>query len=233
MKNAEFDHYARGYEAGMENPLKQMAGSTAEDFLLPKVQILHGLLAPTQGTPRILDFGCGTGEMLNLLKQTRPEWELAGCDLSQEMLAEARQRHASLQTQVDLADPDHFLDGPGRFDAVYASCVFHHIAPPEWVATLKRIKRLLVVGGRVVIFEHNPWNPATRWVVAHTAIDQNAILLSLNTAKALLHKSDYCVGESGFFLFGPPKWRVIRALDSLISWLPVGGQYFCSGIKAT
>lgn len=217
----------------MENPLKQMAGSSAADFLLPKVQILHDLLAPTKGTPRILDFGCGTGEMLNLLKKTQPEWELAGCDLSREMLAEARQRHASLATQVDLADPDHFLNGPCRFDVVYASCVFHHIAPPEWVDTLTRIKRILVVGGSVVIFEHNPWNPATRWVVAHTTIDQNAILLSLNTAKALLRKSDYRVGESGFFLFGPPKWKVAMVLDSLFSWLPVGGQYFCSGIKAT
>jgi len=32
-------------------------------------------------------------------------------------------------------------------------------------------------GGHVVVFEHNPLNPVTRFVVARTPIDPNAILL--------------------------------------------------------
>ena len=33
-------------------------------------------------------------------------------------------------------------------------------------------------GGRVVVFEHNPLNPITRFVVSRTPIDRNAIALA-------------------------------------------------------
>ncbi|HEX4147586.1 MAG TPA: hypothetical protein VHY20_01305, partial [Pirellulales bacterium] len=37
---AEFDQYAAGYGAGMENPLKQLAGNSAEEFIDVKVRWL-------------------------------------------------------------------------------------------------------------------------------------------------------------------------------------------------
>ena len=41
--------------------------------------------------------------------------------------------------------------------------------------------------GRIYIFEHNPFNPVTRWVVKHTAIDRNAVLLKPAEVRTGLH----------------------------------------------
>ena len=73
--------------------------------------------------PRILSFGCSSGEEVRALRRRMPHARITGIDLNRRMIAKAR-----------LADPDHAgdyrCDGaplPGeQFDAVLALAVFRH-----------------------------------------------------------------------------------------------------------
>ena len=49
--------------------------------------------------------------------------------------------------------------------------------PPERPGLYREVTRLLRPGGRLYVFEHNPWNPVAQWVVRHTPIDRDAVLL--------------------------------------------------------
>jgi hypothetical protein len=55
--------------------------------------------------------------------------------------------------------------------------VLHHVPPADREALLARVATKLAPGGKLVVFEHNPWNPLTRKVVAECAFDADAVLL--------------------------------------------------------
>src|SRR5262245_6793417 len=98
-QSVEFDAYASGYSAGNEDPFKRLIGGTFEAFIDVKTGWLLRDLAkhPVRAAAaldkvRLLDFGCGTGELLQSLRQQGFQGELAGCDISEQMLAEAARR---------------------------------------------------------------------------------------------------------------------------------------------
>src|SRR5207245_10440012 len=73
-----------------------------------------------------------------------------------------------------------------QFDVVTSVCVLHHIAPAARLGTTRELVRVLKPGGRLVVFEHNPLNPATRCLVARAPIDANAQLLRAADCARLL-----------------------------------------------
>ncbi len=82
---AEFDAYAPGYAAGMEDPLKALLGASAEQYLAPKLRWLlrqHPSLVEAGSAVRLLDYGCGTAAMLRLMAESGVRAGLAGCDVS-------------------------------------------------------------------------------------------------------------------------------------------------------
>ena len=76
-----------------------------------------------------------------------------------------------------------------RFDLALAICVMHHVPPAEWVHFLAEMKRVVKPGGAVFIVEHNPLNPLTRYVVAHSEIDQASHLLPSSRLRKLMRKA--------------------------------------------
>src|SRR5919197_200798 len=184
---AEFDAFAPDYDAGMGDRLKRLLGGSAEVFFEHKADWLLRNLAPTG---RLLDFGCGTGEFLRALRRSRAPLELVGCDVSAGMLATARRRwdagplpalHAVAAGRLPFADAE--------FDVVTVMCVFHHVPPAERPGIVRELLRVLRPGGVVAVFEHNPWNPITRWIVRRAFIDANVELLSAPQCARLLSQA--------------------------------------------
>jgi hypothetical protein len=91
--------------------------------------------------------------------------------------------------------------------------------------------RVLKSGGRCYVFEHNPYNPVTRWVVARTPIDRHAILLSSREVCASLAVAGIRHIQVENLMFFPPKWRWAQPLEQALYWLPFGGQYMVFGEK--
>lgn len=99
-------------------------------------------------TDRVLDVGCGTGELLSRLAAGFPEARLAGLDPVPEMLALAQ---AKLPDAADLrigwANELPWPDA--SFDTVVSCNMFHYITHP--VDALREMERVLVPGGRLLI----------------------------------------------------------------------------------
>lgn len=76
-----------------------------------------------QAGDRILDIGCGTGDILDFL----PEVDYVGVDLSEDYIRAARERygHRGRFMAADVIDAD--LDGEEPFDFVLATGVVHHL----------------------------------------------------------------------------------------------------------
>ena len=88
---------------------------------------------------RVLDVGCGTGELLRQMAARWPEGEYRGVDLSPEMVAIAREKlgRAALVVQ---GDSEHLPVPDGWAQVVVCSDSFHHYPDPE--AALAEMARL-------------------------------------------------------------------------------------------
>ena len=60
----------------------------------------------------------------------------------------------------------------------YCNGVFHHIPLVERSAAVACVNRALRAGGLFALWENNPWNPGTRYVMAHCDFDRDAITLT-------------------------------------------------------
>ena len=96
----------------------------------------------------VLDLGCGTGCLLDWLAHRAPgRW--IGIDLSGSALRRASERNHDLVLCAGDADPLPLSDG--CVDAVICNGSAHHFLDLE--AAMHEVFRLLVPGGRLVLFE--------------------------------------------------------------------------------
>ena len=103
---------------------------------------LLDLLKPQQGE-RILDLGCGTGQLTAKINEAGAE--VVGIDASAEMIAQARKNFPDIAFQVADAR-DYRTDQ--LFDGVFSNAALHWVKPAE--AAAKTIAAALQPGGRFV-----------------------------------------------------------------------------------
>ena len=102
------------------------------------------LLAP-QPNERILDLGCGTGELTAQLAEAGAR--VTGADASAAMVAKAKQAFPALDFRVMDARQ---LSFPDPFDAVFTNAVLHWIQEADQPAVLTNVYNALKPGGRFV-----------------------------------------------------------------------------------
>ncbi len=230
----EFDRHAENYNAGIDNPLKSLSASGQEDFWRIKKELLLQCLpkAWMDAPLSVLDYGCGACDFLDMLQAARPSWTVSGCDVSPKMLEEAARKFQGRPWlgRLKAVSPEEPLP-EGAFDLISAVCVFHHIPPAAWPAALEKIVRALKPGGVFFMFEHNPWNPCTSYIVKTSPIDENAVMLSSRVAARLLAGSGLSKVSLDYFLFFPPRLKALSAFEKGLRWLPLGGQYAAYGWK--
>ena len=103
---------------------------------------------PMTATARVLDVGCGTGELLRRLAARYPEAVLAGLDPVAEMLAVAADKLGGTQ-DLRIGYADALPWNSGSFDVVVSCNMFHYITHP--VAALREMARVLRPGGTIVL----------------------------------------------------------------------------------
>lgn len=216
-----FDRFAERYQEIVD----ASTGDASAYFAQLKASYLATLV--TRGfSGKVLDFGCGIGLVSRALAHALPDAQLHGFDPSSDSVARVP---AELQVRgrfvTDLAalDEDYGV-------AVLAN-VLHHIRPAERAAAITEIVGRLAPGGRVVVFEHNRWNPATRWVVATCPLDADAVLLPRREARRHLISAGLAVERSDYVTFFPRRLAALQPLEARLSWLPLGAQYAVVGRK--
>jgi SAM-dependent methyltransferase len=240
MSGAEFDRHAAGYDGGFDNPVKRLLGNSADQFIAVKARWLlrHepalGAADRRGGDLRLLDYGCGAGDLMRVLTELGAQASFTGCDVSGAMLGEADRRWPRrLGPPPALAQQDGartpFADG--QFDVATISAVLHHVPVAGRPAVYAELGRVLKPGGRLYVFEHNPRNPLVRHVIARTPIDANAILLDAREVQdGLLGSGRYELGTD-YLMFMPPGIAWLRPVDRALARLPLGAQYAVAARK--
>ncbi len=119
------------------------------------------LLRRWKTTDRVLDLGCGGGQLARELARIGHRGGYLGLDFSRPMLAEAARQpasYAALFLQADLTRPEEWEELVARaapFDVITAFAVLHHIPSHELRLRLLRVVRhLLHPQG---YFYHSEW----------------------------------------------------------------------------
>lgn len=148
---------------------------------------------------------------------------LTGVDIASKAIEQARRRNRWAEYKVYAAgEPLPFEDR--SFDVCFASCVLHHVQDDQRVTLLEEMERVSRPGGLIGIFEHNPYNPATRYAVRNCEFDVDADLLSRSECARLLREAGL-EPDGRYILFFPRESRLLRGIEAGLGWLPLGAQY--------
>jgi SAM-dependent methyltransferase len=201
----------------------RLSGESQEFFIHGRIESLKFHLPLDFAVRRILDFGCGIGTATAHLAKAFSHAEVVGVDTSENALEYALEHHGSDRVRFrTLAG----LSQEGAFDLCYVNGVFHHIEPANRVGAIQNIHCSLRSGGRLALFENNPWNPGTRLVMSRIPFDRDAIPLSPLEAKRLLRDGGFTQPCQAWSLFYFPRLLgFLRFTEGALSRVPLGAQY--------
>jgi len=156
---------------------------------------------------RVLDVGCGLGDMLAALRPAKG----VGIDVSPRMVELGRQRHPELDLRVADVEHDELPQGP--FDVIVVSNVVGMLHDIQ--RALERLRPLLTERGRLVVTYYNfLWEPVLRLVetLGLKTVWPEQNWLSMDDIENLLHLSDYEVVRRGTDILSPVQLPVVSDL---------------------
>jgi SAM-dependent methyltransferase len=218
----EFDGCASQYDADLAQGLS-VSGEDKAYFARGRIAGLDRCLRELTVRPQsALDFGCGTGSASPFFFELIGVRFLIGIDVSLQSLQVAQQTHSSERVQF-LQFNEH---QPGeQLDLAFCNGVFHHIPVDERAAAVDYVHRSLRRGGIFALWENNPWNPGTRYVMSRIPFDKDAITLTPPEARRMLEAGGFEVLSTSFLFIFPRALSWLRGIEPLVSSLPLGAQY--------
>ena len=150
------------------------------DRLFPIYDPLHRLLglgsahrqlvdqAEVRPDHRVLEIGCGTGNLALLAKRLHPRAEVVGLDPDPKALARAGRKaeREALPVRLDRGFAEELPYPDASFDRVLSALMFHHLGPEEKVETLREVRRVLAPGGSLHLLDFGDENSHPDGVVA-------------------------------------------------------------------
>ena len=132
---AEFNRAAKTYDS-----VRRLMIPCFDDFYGMAVRMLP--FEPGDSF-NVLDLGAGTGLMSAFVRERFPKARLTLIDISDEMLARARDRFAGAE-DVRIEVSDYSVKPlPGKFDAIVSALSIHHLDDPGKAALFGRILEAL------------------------------------------------------------------------------------------
>jgi SAM-dependent methyltransferase len=224
--SAPFDAYARDYEHALNQGLA-VSGESRDFFLHGRVAWLKRRLDELKvHVHRAMDYGCGTGTSVGELRTLLGAPDVVGVDLSSEEIAVARR-----DVPVGRFFVTHEFVPAGDRDLVYCNGVFHHVPIAERSGAIGYVFKALRPGGLFALWENNPWNPGTRYVMSRIPFDHDAITLSAPETRRLMQAAGFEIVNTDFLFVFPRILRPLRALEPRLARFPLGAQYMVLGRK--
>jgi len=145
----------------MRTTRKTYLSAAGKDWLLPfydpftrllGIEAVHNKLirqAAIRPGHRILEIGCGTGNLAILAKKLNPATEIVGIDPDPKALARARQKAQQSKAilQFDSGFSEELPYPDASFDRVLSAFMLHHVKPERKPLALREAFRLLKPDG--------------------------------------------------------------------------------------
>lgn len=213
-----FDQFAEDYERILDRTVA-VSGEDSAYFAEYKARYLGRLLGASF-SGKALEFGCGVGRLSGFIKKFLPTIQLDGFDVSGDSI---RRIDSSLSSQgVFTCDSANLARDYGL---IVMANVMHHIPVEQRKGVTQSLADRMASGGTLVIFEHNPANPVTRWVVERCAFDADAKLLTPSEISSYLRAARLQLARRDFIVFMPRLLAWLRPLEPWLAELPLGAQY--------
>ncbi len=131
---ASFDYEAKRWGTASIRPRPWYMNGLKLRYLLEDLAPVHG---------RVLDVGCGAGQVAKAVKRERPDLAVSACDVSRAAIAAASASPEGVDFRLALAERLPYDDA--EFDFVWIFDVLEHVEGPE--AVLREVARVLKPGG--------------------------------------------------------------------------------------
>jgi 2-polyprenyl-3-methyl-5-hydroxy-6-metoxy-1,4-benzoquinol methylase len=213
-----FDTFAANYQELVTENIR-ITGETSDYFAAYKAKYIARKIALPQGS-RILDYGCGVGLLAEHLMKVLPGGQVDGFDVSQESIGRVSEHlrvQGTFTTNLDALDR--------TYELIVLSNVLHHVTPADRQDLICKAGSRLALGGKLVIFEHNPINPLTRWAVSQCSFDEDAILLPNRETRGYFSRGELQLLWRDYIVFFPRWVKWFRPFEPFLQWCPVGAQY--------
>ncbi|MDP1884516.1 MAG: methyltransferase domain-containing protein [Candidatus Moranbacteria bacterium] len=157
MNNKLINTILQETENGYDRMAEKLSGT--RNFFWPDLAFIGEHIS--EGA-RVLDFGCGNGRLLEILRDKKPEYY--GVDVSQKLIDLAKVRYpefsrnfTKISGQASLPFPDDF------FNNIVSIAVFHHFPDKKFRSDMAReLYRVTRPGGEVIVTAWNLWQPRYR-----------------------------------------------------------------------
>lgn len=220
----DFNETKESYRESIDDAIS-FIGADHDFFITAKGKLINELIArhvSSGATVKVLDVGCGHGFVHPPLLDAGHS--VTGVEIAAEVLELAREANPSARYLPYDGTVLPFPDD--AFDVAIAMCVVHHVPVPQWDDFAREMRRVVRPGGILAIFEHNPLNPLTRYVVATCPIDEGVTLVRRRRLERMLRAAGCSSVRSSYIFFTPFGQRFFRWLDRRLAWLPLGAQYY-------
>jgi SAM-dependent methyltransferase len=223
-EGGDFDSFAADYVSIHQQNIA-ISGEDSTYFADYKLGCLQRLAGEGFRQP-VLDYGCGIGILTERL--ARRFSPVHGYDPSSESLKQARSRAPS----AVFHDKQEAIP-QAHFGLAVMANVLHHVEPDQRQALVGQVARKLLPGsGRLVVFEHNPFNPLTRLVVSRCQFDEGVQLLRPSELGRLLERNGFSNRRLSYIVFFPRPLALFRPAEPYLGWLPLGAQVMAVGTAA-
>jgi SAM-dependent methyltransferase len=216
----DFDNFASNYSDCVNDAIS-ISGEDKDYFARARVVWTKRYL--NQHVRSVLDYGCGIGSLARHILELMPQSLFVGVDVSNKSVEVARNTYRDNQ-QTRFATFTEYQPSE-EIDLAWACNVFHHIEPDLRQDALAYIHSSLRPGGIFALWEQNPWNPGTRYIMRQCAFDRDAKTMTPPYAKKLLRANGFVVDRTDFLFIFPRVLRWLRPLEPALSPLPFGAQY--------
>jgi SAM-dependent methyltransferase len=222
MNFREFDRYAHEYDEALTKGLR-ISGQDRDFFARGRIAwLLNELRKNGAASLSVMDFGCGTGSSTPHFFDLLGVRSVLGVDISPKSLEVARQKYSTLNAQFVLMDE---YQPSGGFDLAFCNGVFHHIPPDSRIEVISYIYRALRQKGIFALWENNPWNPGTRYIMGKTSFDRDATPVSPPKVRRLLQAGGFEIISTSFLFIFPRFLSWFRVFEPFFARLPFGAQY--------
>jgi SAM-dependent methyltransferase len=228
-KNISFSDYVETYQKEVQSSIN-FAGQELDFFIKLKADSIVQIAGKYFNNPesiKILDIGSGIGLTDHHLSVYFRN--LHGIDIEEDVVNKAKSFNPHVN--YSLYDGLNLPFEKDFFDMVFAINVMHHVPPGKWGNFVNEMYRVVKPGGVSAVFEHNPVNPLTRLAVSRCEFDRDAVLIHKNKLRKIFTASGFGVAKTAYIVFFPFRGKFFRGTENILSWLPLGAQYYLAGKK--